>query len=76
MRSYSMSILNIVSQYYMRHAHMSVFICTISKATIIVTLVDIIVTLTIQMGKQVKRLIYSWSHNCHIEDLGFKFRTA
>ena len=40
----------------MRHAHMSVFICTISKATITVTLVDIIVTLTIQMGKQVKKV--------------------
>ena len=56
MKSYSMPILNIVSQYYMRHVHMSVFICTISKATITVTLVDIIVTLTIQMGKQVKKV--------------------
>lgn len=37
------------------HAHMYVYICTISKVAIIVTLVDIVVTLITQIGKQGKK---------------------
>lgn len=37
------------------HAHMYAYICTISKVAIIVTLVDIVVTLITQIGKQGKK---------------------